>query len=351
MSPETSASVLSSLSHRARRILYAVVTEYITTGEPVGSRRLARRYGLNLSPASIRNVLADLTDAGLLMQPHTSAGRIPTDRGFRLFVDALVQMREVTAADRAAIEQRIRSLSGPREVLRESGRLLASMTGAAAVVAPPRPDEEPIAHIHFVPLPGERVLAVVVTRSGAVQNRIVPGEGIESADLERAHNLLRELLRRGARSLAELRDALAADLDGMRELRARARSVVDAALAAQQGPPELLVEGQGVLFDRPEFSDPEKLRAFVRAFEEKERLVGLLDRTMASSGVQVLIGAEANVEGVSDISIVTAPIRHGTRTAGRLAVVGPQRLDYGKVVPLVELTASVVGETLGTRRG
>ncbi|MCS6799999.1 MAG: heat-inducible transcriptional repressor HrcA [Myxococcota bacterium] len=351
MSPETSASVLSSLSHRARRILYAVVTEYITTGEPVGSRRLARRYGLNLSPASIRNVLADLTDAGLLMQPHTSAGRIPTDRGFRLFVDALVQMREVTAADRAAIEQRIRSLSGPREVLRESGRLLASMTGAAAVVAPPRPDEEPIAHIHFVPLPGERVLAVVVTRSGAVQNRIVPGEGIERADLERAHNLLRELLRRGARSLADLRDALAADLDGMRELRARARSVVDAALAAQQGPPELLVEGQGVLFDRPEFSDPEKLRAFVRAFEEKERLVGLLDRTMASSGVQVLIGAEANVEGVSDISIVTAPIRHGTRTAGRLAVVGPQRLDYGKVVPLVELTASVVGETLGTRRG
>src|SRR5690606_7060869 len=163
------------LPFRARKILFAVITEYIATGEPVGSRRLAKRYGLNLSPATIRNVTADLTEAGYLVQPHTSAGRVPTERGFRVFVDALIQMREVTAEDRDVVLERMRDLRpGVDDLVREAGRLLATISGAAAVVTRPRPDSEPLSQIRFMDLrPGE-LLAVVITKGGAIQNRVIP---------------------------------------------------------------------------------------------------------------------------------------------------------------------------------
>jgi heat-inducible transcriptional repressor len=335
------------LSFRARRVLYAVITEYVAAGEPVGSRRLARRYGLNLSPASIRNVLADLTDAGYVVQPHTSAGRIPTDKGFRLFVDALVQMREVSTEDRAAIASRIRALSAPDDLLRETGRLLSTMTGAAAVVSPPRAEDEAIAQIRFVPLRDDRVLAVIVSRAGNVQNRVVATDGpVDARDLDRAHNYLAELLAAAPRSLAELRDALAADLDAERDVHARARGMIDATLAASDARPSMVIEGQRLLFDRPEFTDVDKLRAYVRTFDDKERLIGLLERTIVSGGVQVLIGSEVRLDDVSDISVVSATFRQGSKGAGTVAIVGPQRMDYGKVVPLVEFTAQVVGQAL-----
>lgn len=342
--------VRPELSFRARKILYACVTEYIATGEPVGSRKLSRRYGLNLSPASIRNVLADLEEAGYLAQPHTSAGRIPTDAGFRVFVDALVQMREVTAEDKAAILSRMRQLKpGEDDVIRETGRLLSALTGAAAVLSPPRPEEERLTQLRFVPLGEGKLLAVLVTKAGAVQNRVVKiPQRLDDSELERLHNLLGDII--DNRTLTELRDRLAQDVAHERDqydtLRQTAQAFVEAALAGRSEAPDVLIEGQKLLFDRPEFTDSEKIRAYLRTFEERQRLLQLLDRTIASGGVQVLIGAETELSDLSDISLVSANYGQPGSAKGALGVIGPTRMDYAKVVPLVEFTARVMGHVL-----
>ncbi len=338
------------LTFRSRKILYAVITEYIATGEPVGSRKLARRYGINLSPATIRNVLSDLEEAGFLSQPHTSAGRVPTDMGFRVFVDALVQMREVTADDRAAIVARMKTLRpGQDDIARETGRLLASLTGAAALVAPPRPDQEQLAQLRFMPLRDDRVLAVMVTQSGDVQNRLVQwSDALDLKELERVDNYLRELIGAG-RTLTAIREALAQEMaterDQYDELRRRVKVMIDAAAAGSEGRPGMVIEGQGQLFDRPEFSDAEKIRGYLRTFEERERLLELLDRTIFAGGFQVLIGSEANLGDVQDISVVSASYGAGSST-GTLGVIGPTRMDYAKVVPLVGFTARMMSRVL-----
>jgi heat-inducible transcriptional repressor len=343
------------LGFRARKILYAVVSEYVSTGEPVGSRTLARRYGLNLSPATIRNVLADLEDWGYLAQPHTSAGRIPTDIGFRLFVDALIEMREVSEEDRAAILARLRTLRPGDDVAREAGRVLSSLAGAAAVVTPPRPEDEQLAQVRFLPLrPGE-LLAVIVTRTGVVQNRAVRiGSELDPGELERLHNYLTELLG-GGRTLEQVRSTLADEMASERgrydQLHRRAKELIDAAVAGTDVRPSVVIEGQGVLFDRPEFADAEKIRSFLRTFEEKERLLELLDRTLAAGGFQVLIGAEAQLGDVQDISVISASFGRPNGSGGTLGVIGPARMDYAKVVPLVGFTARVLSELLAPDDG
>ncbi|MDH5492237.1 MAG: heat-inducible transcriptional repressor HrcA [Myxococcales bacterium] len=335
------------LPFRNRKILYALVTEYVATGEPVGSRRLSKAYELNLSPASIRNVLADLEEGGYLMQPHPSAGRIPTHLGFRIFVDALMHVREVSEEDRQMISSRMASLDpGKDDVLRETGRLLSSMTGAAAVMMPPRAAEAALSQLRFMPLREGQLLAVLVTRSGAIQNRILRyAEPLEPGELERVNNYLEELL--DGRSLAGIRDHLARLAASERgtydRLREQARQMITA-LPDPVGLDDILIEGRGHLFDRPEFEDTEKLRGYLRAFEERAKIVALLDRTMEAGGVRVLIGAEAEIESVDDISLVASPL--GAR-GGSLGLIGPTRMDYAKIVPLVSFTASVMGPLLG----
>ena len=333
------------LPFRARKILYAVITEYVASGEPVGSRTLAKRYGINLSPATIRNVLADLTDAGFLVQPHTSAGRTPTERGFRVFVDALIQMRDVSADDRDAVIERMRELRpGVDDLVREAGRLLATIAGAAAVITRPRVDTEPLSQIRFMTLrPGE-LLALVITKSGAIQNRVISSPAIDASELERLNNYLAEKV--AGRTLSEVRSVLAAEVDDTRELRDRARTMVAAATAGSDAPGEVVIEGHAVLFDRPEFSDGEKIRRYLRTFDEKERLLGLLDQTLAAGGVQVLIGSETELEEVPDNSLISANYKRGGVNAGTLGIIGPTRMDYGKLVPLVGFTAQVMSDVL-----
>ena len=341
-----SPDVQPELQFRARKILYAVITEYIATGEPVGSRRLAKRYGINLSPATIRNVLADLTDAGFLSQPHTSAGRVPTERGFRVFVDALIQMREVTTEDRTAVLERMGHLRpGVDDLVREAGRLLATMAGAAAVITRPRVDSVQLAQIRFMPLRDSELLAVVITERGAIQNRVVSAGGVlERGELERLNNYLEA--NATGRSLVQLRELLAEEVDTERELHGRAKELVDAVSATAVDPSELLIEGGTLLFDRPEFADAEKIRRFLRTFDEKERLLDLLDQTIAAGGVQVLIGSEAALDDVPDISLISANYKRGGVTAGTLGIIGPTRMDYGKLVPLVGFTAQVMSDVL-----
>jgi heat-inducible transcriptional repressor len=336
------------LGYRARKILFAVVSEYIATGEPVGSRRLSKRYGLNLSPATIRNELADLEDSGCVSSPHTSAGRVPTELGFRIFIDALAQMREVAEADRAAIIARMSTLRpGIDDVPREAGRVLAALTGAAALVTRPRTELDALTQLRFVPLSGTSVLAVIVTRSGTIQNRVVTlGDVLEPSELERLQNYVSELAT--GRTLTELRAVLAEAVAGERgqydRLKRRAKQVVDAAATTE--PRDVVIEGQGTLFDRPEFESSEKLRAFLRTFEEKERLLGLLDRTIVATGVTVLVGSEAKLADVSDIGVISAPYRSSGQGAGTVGIVGPTRMDYGKLMPLVGFMSDVMSEVL-----
>ena len=342
---------MAELTYRARRILYATVTEYISTGEPVGSRKLSKRYGINLSPATIRNVLADLEDLGYVQQPHTSAGRVPTERGFRVFVDALVQMREVTAEDRAAVLDRLQHLAPGTDVLHQAGELLSTLTGAAAVVTDPQPERESLAQLRFMPLDASRLLVVLVTRHGGVENRVVDlAGGGDPAELERVNNLIEELLQSDARSLVAVRDALLADIDAERgtikQLREKARSMIDAAVEREE-PAKVRIEGQGRLFDRPEFLDADKIRQYLRAFDDKERLLELLEQTLASGGVRVLIGSETRLEHVDDISLISSPFSGSGSAKGSLGVIGPTRMDYAKVVPLVGFTARVMSEILG----
>ncbi|MCC6875421.1 MAG: heat-inducible transcription repressor HrcA [Sandaracinaceae bacterium] len=340
--------IAPDLPFRARKILYAVITEYIATGEPVGSRTLAKRYGINLSPATIRNVLADLTDAGFLGQPHTSAGRIPTEIGFRVFVDALIQMRDVAAEDRDAVLERMRELRpGVDDVMREAGRLLASLAGAAAVITRSKGGSEPLALIRFLPLRPTEVLAVVVTKSGAIQNRIVPAVvTFEPADLERLNNYLAEHV--AGRTLDEVRASLADEMDlergQVRLLKELAKQMVEAATATETA--DVVIEGQRVLFGRPEFAEAETIRRYLRTFEEKEQLLELLDNTIAAGGVQVLIGSETELEELPDVSVVSASYRRGGVKVGSVGIIGPTRMDYGKVVPLVGFTAQVMSEVL-----
>lgn len=349
------ARAVPDLAYRARKILYALVSEYIATGEPVGSRTLSKRYGLNLSAATIRNELTDLEDTGCVAQPHTSAGRVPTELGFRVFIDALAQMRDVSDRDRAAVLARMKQLRpGVDDVVREAARMLASLSGAAAVVSR-RADREAIAHLRFMPLGDRRLLVVVVWQSGAVQNRVIEtAEALPNDELERLHNYLAELT--GARgdgdgglSLPELRaalaDAVARERDAYDGMRRRAKELVDAAAAAPADD-SLVIEGQGNLFDRREFSDPEKIRRFLRTFEERERLLGLLDRTLVAGGVQVLVGSEAELDAADDVGVISSTYRAHGVPSGSLGVIGPSRLDYAKLMPLVGFTAQVVSDVL-----
>lgn len=336
--------------NRKRRILYALITEYVATGEPVGSRRLAKGYGLNLSAASIRGVLSDLEEEGLLAQPHTSAGRVPTELGFRVFVDALVQVKEITDQKRNDILDRMRSLRPGRDMLfREAGRLLSALTGAAAIVSAPKAETETLSQIRFIRVRSGVLLAVVVTRSGGVQNRIIEvQDDVDERTLESLNNFLASMVT--DRTLLELRDALAGDAEDERtEIGRLSQRAQDLCRALDQGGNDasaIIIEGEDALFDSPEFRDAERLRSLLKTLQEKERIVQLLDKTLLASGVQVLIGTEADLGDVPDMSVVTAGYRVEDASRGSLGIIGPMRMDYAKVLPIVGFTAKVMSMIL-----
>jgi heat-inducible transcriptional repressor len=340
----------SELSDRASSILCAVVREFIATGEPVGSRTLAKKHGLDLSAATIRNVLADLEDTGYLGQPHTSAGRVPTPAAFRLFVDALMRLRELSEAETRRISESLAELEPGADIRRESARLLSGLTGTAAILARPRLETRTLLKLQFIPIRGRELLSVIVMSDGSVLNRYVSlDQPLGSAALERLHNMLESVVEGKtlmavrdyfAQSLAEHRD----ELDALRRL---GFSLVDATLDAGQSTTDLLIEGQVLLLERPEFDSADHLRELVGALEERERLVSLLDRTLAARDVQVFLADEARMGHGLPISLVAAPYQdeHG-KPGGAVGVIGPTRMDYPTVVPLVGATAHAMSEAL-----
>lgn len=341
-----------TLDERHRRILFAVVTEYIASGDAVSSRRIAKRYAINLSPATIRNVLVDLEEAELLHQPHTSAGRVPTDAGFRRFVDAMSTAGEISDAHRTALIRRLEDLEPGADAVRETGQLLSRLTGTATIFARQRVAEATLDQLRFMRLSTGRTLAILVTRSGGVENRVVVTElDVDDHTLERVNNYLAELV--GGRTLQSVRDVLAVRLateQGQYQvLREQAQRMVEATVEGPMEQAQVVIEGQGALFDRPEFGDAEKIRRYLSAFEEKQKLLGLLEQTLLADGVQVFIGSEAALDAVGDISVISSPYRRDGTSVGSLGIVGPTRMDYQKYVPLVGFAADVLSDILDGR--
>jgi heat-inducible transcriptional repressor len=344
---------MADLNNRARSILYAAVTEFISTGEPVGSRTLAKKYGLDLSSASIRNVLADLEEGGYLHQPHTSAGRVPTDKALRLFIDTLMQIRPLSTDERGRITGRFDSMKPGSDWMRESGRILSELTGTAAVVVAPRRETRALTQLRFIPTrPGE-MLAVVVLADGSVENRFIPiDRPITETELNRVHNLLADVIE--GRSLGEVRELFARRLQDDRvqidSLRRRAFELGRQAVGEPALPHlGVVIEGEARLLDHPEFSDVDRMRQLILALGDRETLLSLLDRTIQSHEVQIFVGSETGDLVGGALSVVAAAYSDQGRLAGTIGVLGPTRMDYPKVVPLVEATADAM--TAALRRG
>jgi heat-inducible transcriptional repressor len=344
---------MSELSARGRQVLYHCVTEYVATGEPVGSRTLAKKSGLALSPASIRNVLADLEDLGYLRQPHASAGRVPTDRAFRLFIDALMHVRALTAEETATIRDTYSSLEPGQNVMRETGKLLSHLTGTAAVVLAPRAETLVLKQLRFLRTGTDEVLAVLLMKNGTVQNRFLRAN-VTDAEIERIHNLLDDIVE--GRTLGDVRELLARRLQSERvrhdELRKRAFELGGAAVhEAALGAGDLVIEGQDRLFDQPEFGDAVHARQVVGALDAREKLVSLLDLAMQAKGGHVVVGEEVGGLGGGQIAIVGAPYSAGGNASGTIGVIGPTRMDYPHVVPLVAATANAMSEFMERAEG
>ena len=352
--PESILDELSTLSKRQREVLYAVVTEFIATGEPVGSRTLTKKYDFDLSAATIRNVLADLEDAGFLSQPHTSAGRVPTEAAFRLFIDALMRMRQLSAADLLQIAEWYDELPPGADLLRETGRRLSELTGAPAVLLRARTEERSVVKLRFIGTrPGE-LLSVVVLSDGSVENRFIAVEKMPTeAELERLHNLLEGAVE--GRTLSAVRDYFRSSVDlhrdELRALHSLGHSLLSAALAGADRGADVMVEGQSRLLDRPEFADAERMRGLMHALDDRERLVSLLDRTLESRRVQVFLGEETSEAMGVPVTVVAAPYERDGRPGGAVGIIGPTRMDYPFVVPLVGAAADAMSLALARSRG
>lgn len=345
------------MNRRSREILREIVQSYLDTGEPVGSRTISRR-GVQLSPASIRNIMSDLAQMGLIDSPHTSAGRIPTHAGLRLFVDSLLQLGEPGEEDKRAIESRLAG-SGRRmeNVLAEASELLSGLVGGAGLVSTPAHDA-PIRHIEFVRISSEQALAVIVAESGEVENRVLAlPAGLPASALIEAGNYLNARMK--GQTLAEARERVLDEIRSRRALLDLATArLVEEGLAQWSGEDpvrgrSLIVRGRANLLDDPASGeDLNRVRELFAELERSENLLNVLDTAREADGVRLFIGSENPLFSLSGSAMIVAPYMNGERKiVGALGVIGPTRLNYARVIPMVDYTAQVVGRLLGEARG
>jgi heat-inducible transcriptional repressor len=343
---------LGELDDRARDIFRRVVETYLETGEPVGSRTVSRA-GVSLSPASIRNTMQDLTALGLLAAPHTSAGRLPTHAGLRLFVDGLMEIGDISEQDQEAIEARLAGKGHSfEEALDEASRLLSGLAGGAGVVVTPMRDAG-VKHVEFVVLSPDQALAVMVFDDGTIENRLMrTPPGLTPSILQEASNFLNSRLR--GHTLSEALSEMTKELDEARSaLNEVAARLVSDGLAAWGGGGEpaaraLIVRGRANLLDDASArEDLERVRMLFDDLEQKEQLINLLDMAREAEAVRIFIGAETRLFSLSGSALIAAPYMTGRqRVVGAIGVIGPARLNYARVIPLVDYTARVLGRML-----
>lgn len=345
---------ISELNERSRDIFREVVESYVTDGDPVGSRTISRRLANPLSPATIRNVMADLEDAGLLYAPHTSAGRLPTDAGLRLFVDGILEIGALTADERTDIESRCVAAGKTfDEALTEATTMLSDLAGCTGLVAAPKVDRS-LKHVEFVNLGDGRALAVLVTDDGLVENRVfdMPAGTPPSALVEAANYLNARL---GQKTMADIRNDIRAEIAAHRtQLDRLSEALIENGLAVRTqdtGAAEagsLIVRGQAhLLNDVGAVEDLERVRNLFEALEKRELYSGLLELTETADGVQIFIGAENTLFNMAGCSMIVAPIASEQESVvGAIGVIGPTRLNYARIIPIVDYTAKVMGRLL-----
>jgi heat-inducible transcriptional repressor len=342
---------ITELSTRAREIFRLVVEGYLSSGQPVGSKTLAGGGALNLSSASIRSVLHELEQLGLLAAPHTSAGRLPTEVGLRLFVDGMMQVAEPTAEERAAIERRMAEPGSIEAALAATSSLLSDLSAGAGIVMVPR-REPRLQHVQLVPLSSDRALAVLVGEDGAVENRVVElPPGLSSGALDEASNYIAAHL--NGRTLAEAELLMRAEIaSGKSALDAASRTLVERGLAvwsedaAQR--PVLIVRGQANLLDEAALTDIERVRMLLDDLESKQSVAELLESAREAEATRIFIGSENRLFALSGSSVIASPYRDREgRVVGVVGVIGPTRLNYARVVPMVDFTAQSLGKLIG----
>ena len=341
--------IVSDIGARAKKVLHAVVSEYLDTGEAVGSETVAHRYRLAVSPATVRTVMGELEELGMLRHLHTSAGRIPTDRGLRYYVDTLLRVRSLSAPEQEQIRDRLGPVADPQDIMQRVVRVLRDLSHLAVVVQAPRPESDAVSHIEFVRLRDNQLLAVIASQSGQIQNKLIPIDfSLSPSDLDRINNYLNGLV--SGLTLDQMRARLVREIQAERErsagdpVLAQALKLAMAATPAAEPGGDIFLEGQSNLLAAA--ADLDRARRVLRTLEEKDQIVKLLERTLNAAGICVFIGAEANLADLTEISVVAASYGGGDRPLGTIGVIGPSRMSYSKVIPLVDFTADVITEVL-----
>lgn len=340
-----------SLSDRAQSLLKTLIERYIESGEPIGSRTLARDSRMELSPATIRNVMADLEELGFVRAPHTSAGRVPTVQGYRCFIDSLLTVQPLHGNEISQLQQQ---LSGgevtTQDLVEKASALLSGITRMAGIVTLSRHEHHPLRHVEFLPLSDNRILVVLVLDDMEIQNRVIRTDrAYTRAQLQEAANYFNAHY--AGMHLAALKRALVQELD---ETRRRADEIMRAAceVAAKalsdDEESDLVVAGQTNLMQYMEMADMDKLRQLFDAFSQKRELIDLFDQVMNAQGVQIFVGDESGYGVLDECSVVTAPYRVQGQVVGVLGVVGPTRMAYQRVIPIVDVTAKLLSAALNS---
>lgn len=336
------------ISERAQHMLRVLIDRYVREGQPVGSRTLAREAGLELSPATIRNVMSDLEELGFIRAPHTSAGRVPTVQGYRFFVDTLlkVQPLDITSVEKMRLE--FQAKQAPKNLIESASELLSGITHLAGVVTLPKHEHALFRRVEFLPLSEKRVLAILVTSEGEVQNRMITTDRQCSAsELQQASNYLNRLFQ--GKDLGAVRSTLLNEMQEARSTMNRmmvtAIQMADQVLEEKQSE-DYVMAGQTNLMEFHELCDIEKLRNLFDAFNQKREILHLLDQCVHGDGIQIFIGDESGYQTLDECSMVTAPYQVDGEVVGVLGVIGPTRMAYERVIPIVDATARLLGAAL-----
>lgn len=339
-----------SINERAQHLLKVLIEKYIAEGVPIGSRALAKESGLDLSPATIRNVLADLEDLGLIRSPHTSAGRVPTMKGYRVFVDSLVTVQPLIGSQIVKLKSELGRSQGDGRLLKSASSIISEITMMAGIVTLPRQDQSKLRQLEFLPLGDRRVLVIIVVSDGEIQNRVIQvSRDYERDELVSAANYLNSKL--VGRSVQEVKKVLLDEMESTRtEMDRLMVSAIEMASQAfsqsadKEG--DYVLSGETQLMAYQDVSDVEKLRQLFEAFNQKREILSLFEHVLRADGVQIFIGEESGYTPLGDFSVVTAPYSADGQVLGVLGVIGPTRMNYNKVIPLVDVTAKLLGAAL-----
>lgn len=340
------------LNERSLQLLKALIERYISDGQPVGSRALSKDSGLKLSPATIRNVMSDLEDLGLIHSPHTSSGRVPTVSGYRLFVDMLLTVKPLQSEEFLRLSESLAAKDNPSDVIGTASRLLSELTQMAGVVTLPKRELLYLRHIEFLPLSNTRVLVIFVTNEQEVHNKIIITSKIFTpSELQQAANYLNSVY--SGKSLLSIRKAVLKELqddqERMNQVMLDAIKMAQLTFESSNEKEDFVLTGETNLMDFSELSDREQLRKLFNAFSQKQGVIHLLDQCMKAEGVQIFIGEESGYQAFNHCSLVTSSYSVSDKVVGVLGVIGPTRMAYEKIIPYVDVTAKLLGAALNPK--